>query len=498
MGGFDVVVGNPPFAGKNLLQAGNREGFIDWLQATVPEAHGSSDLVAYFFRGAFAKLREGGTMGLVATNSIAQGDTRFTGLRWICTHGGEIFDARRRIRWPGAASVVVCAVHIMRGVPRGPQLLDGKPVAHISAFLFPSASSENPARLFSDHGRSFVGAYVLGAGFTFDDATVEDGASPLALMNDLISKDPRNANLIAPYMGGEQVNSSPTLDAGRYIIDFGEMSKDQAREWADLFAIVEDKVQKSRRSVARRDRRDTWWLYATRVPEARAYAARHGRLLIASQVSTHLAFVFCGPGVVLPHTLAIILMHSWAGFAIVQARVHEAWARHLGSSLEDRLRYTASDCFETFPFPLGYDANASVQQAGQAYYEFRATLMVKNDEGLTKTYNRFHDPDERSSDILNLRELHARMDRAVLDAYGWTDIHPVYDFREQLDENIRLTWGEETRDEVLARLLELNRMRAEEEAKAAPKVEAKAPKRAAKKTGKADENTRKLFPGDGG
>jgi hypothetical protein len=343
-----------------------------------------------------------------------------------------------------------------------------------------------------------VGAYVLGAGFTFDDAHTEDGASPLALMNDIITKDPRNANLIAPYMGGEQVNSSPTLDAGRYIIDFGEMSKEQASEWPDLFAIVEDKVQKSRRSVARKDRRETWWLYATRVPEARAYSAKHGRLLIASQVSTHLAFVFCGPGAVLPHTLAIILMHSWGGFAVVQARVHEAWARHLGSSMKDDPRYTPSDCFETFPLPVNYEATPGLEAIGRIYYEFRAALMVKNNEGLTKTCNRFHAPEETSPGIVKLRELHAQMDRAVLDAYGWNDIEPVYDFREQLDEHVRLTWAEDTRDEVLARLLELNRVRAEEESKAAPKVDAKVPKKAAKRKGKAEETTEKLFGGDDG
>lgn len=83
---------------------------------------------------------------------------------------------------------------------------------------------------------------------------------------------------------------------------------------------------------------------------------------------------------------------------------------------------------------------------------------------LTKTYNRFHNPEERSPDILRLRDLHAQMDRAVLDAYGWSDILPTYDFREQLDESTRLTWAEDTRDEVLARLLELNRVMASREA----------------------------------
>ena len=77
---------------------------------------------------------------------------------------------------------------------------------------------------------------------------------------------------------------------------------------------------------------------------------------------------------------------------------------------------------------MDFETNPALEAAGQAYYEFRAALMVRNNEGLTKTYNRFHDPDERSPDILKLRELHAAMDRAVLDAYGWTDLKPTCEF----------------------------------------------------------------------
>ena len=106
--------------------------------------------------------------------------------------------------------------------------------------------------------------------------------------------------------------------------------------------------------------------------------------------------------------------------------------------------------------------------------------MVRNSEGLTKTYNRFHDPDERSADILRLRELHAAMDRAVLDAYGWHDLAQtatcefLLDYEEDEDDEEassgrrrkkpwRYRWPDDFRDEVLARLLELNRQRAEEE-----------------------------------
>jgi len=114
----------------------------------------------------------------------------------------------------------------------------------------------------------------------------------------------------------------------------------------------------------------------------------------------------------------IYALNYYAVLGCLQSRPHEAWARFFASSLEDRLRYTPSDCFETFPFPENFENNERLETVGKEYYGFRAQLMIANNEGLTKTYNRFHDPNERSSEIKNLRELHDAMDRVVLDAYG--------------------------------------------------------------------------------
>ena len=93
-----------------------------------------------------------------------------------------------------------------------------------------------------------------------------------------------------------------------------------------------------------------------------------------------------------------------------------------------------TDCFETLPFPANYEINPAAEVAGKTYYEFRADVMVRNNEGITKTYNRFHRPDEYSPDILKLRELHDAMDRAVLDAYGWHDLQPVCEFFPEFDD----------------------------------------------------------------
>jgi hypothetical protein len=140
--GFDAVVGNPPFAGKNTIAAAHREGYGDWLKALHEESHGNADLVAHFFRRAFGLLRPGGTFGLIATNTIAQGDTRSTGLRWVCTHGGTIYAARKRYKWPGMAAVVVSVVHVCKGPLTGPFDLDGEEVPVITAFLFHAGGHE--------------------------------------------------------------------------------------------------------------------------------------------------------------------------------------------------------------------------------------------------------------------------------------------------------------------------------------------------------------------
>jgi hypothetical protein len=112
--GFDLIVGNPPYAGKNTLINGNPENYVDYLKELHPESHGNSDLVAHFFRRSFNLLRRGGTMGLIATNTIRQGDTRQSGLRFICNNGGMIYSAKRRYKWPGLAAVVVSVVHIFK------------------------------------------------------------------------------------------------------------------------------------------------------------------------------------------------------------------------------------------------------------------------------------------------------------------------------------------------------------------------------------------------
>jgi hypothetical protein len=186
---------------------------------------------------------------------------------------------------------------------------------------------------------------------------------------------------------------------------------------------------------------------------------------------------------VFAHTLVVFAYPNLAPFSVLQSRVHEIWARFFSSTLEDRLRYAPSDCFETFPFPLGYETDPDLEAAGQTYHDHRAALMVAANEGMTKTYNRFHDSAERSEPIQRLRELHNEMDRAALHAYGWHDLadelRPEFLTEETEDDHTyqdRYFWPADARDRVLSRLLALNAERHAEEV-AAGLVQAKSGKR---------------------
>ena len=478
--GFDVIVGNPPFAGKNSVIAANVGEYSNWLKQLHEKSHGNADLVAHFYRRAFDLIRREGAFGLIATNTIAQGDTRGTGLRWICQHGGQIYCARKRVKWPGMAAVVVSVLHIAKGSVAQPKLLDERVVKRITAFLFHRGGHEDPLRLSTNVGRSFVGSYILGMGFTFDDTDKKGVATPLAEMQRLIEQDPRNREVIFPYIGGKEVNDSPTHAYRRYVIDFGDKTEHECwLDAPDLMALLEQKVKPERAKLTRnaigRKRAEYWWIHGSPSKQLYELIANMGRVLVRSLTSKHFCFAFLPNGYVYDQTLIVFPLSTYSAFCALQSRPHELWARFFGSSLEDRFRYAVADCFETFPFPDSWESHPDLEAAGKTYYEFRAALMVRNDEGLTKTYNRFHDPDRRDPEIAKLRELHADMDRAVLDAYGWSDIPTGCEFL--LDYEIeegewgnkkkpyRYRWPEEVHDEVLARLLELNAERAKEEAR---------------------------------
>ncbi|NKL44807.1 N-6 DNA methylase [Rhizobium leguminosarum bv. viciae] len=503
--GFDAVIGNPPFLGGKRISAELGDSYAFWLQELHPDAHGNGDLVAHFFRRGFSTLRDGCGLGFISTNTISQGDTRESALRPLLASGGSVMRAVRRLRWPGEAAVVVSVIHLLKGLAPRP-ILDGRQVPRISAYLVEGDFDASPSLLRRNSGLAFNGCVLMGLGFTFDDENAARGKSnSVADMHRLIEQEPRNAARIFPYVGGEEVSSDPRHSHRRWAIDFNDfpirrekhhkpwssMSPQEraaartrgvvpldyddavAADWPDLLEIVEERVKPERDGQKRNALRERWWQYADKRPGLRRAILGLENVLAITQTSPHLAISKLASGMIFDQKLVVVANDKVSTFASLQSRPHELWARAFGATMKDDLSYTQSDCFQTYPFPEAATAFSMLEATGQVYHDHRAALMIGRKEGMTKTYNRFHDLAERTEGILRLRELHAAMDRSVLEAYGWDDLaaqaEPIFLDDTNEDDHTyqgRLFWPSEFRDEVLARLLALNaeRVKAERDA----------------------------------
>ena len=241
-------------------------------------------------------------------------------------------------------------------------------------------------------------------GFTFDDTDRKGVASSLAEMRRLIEKNPRNQDVIFPYIGGQEVNTSPTHAHHRYVINFHDFpllrednnagdadaqddrtvppaapaqakapwvtATDEQRrawlrrgsvpldypepvaaDWPDALAIVRAKVKPARVSDNREAYRRYWWKYAEKRAELTSAIAGLERVLVLSRISNSFAFTFLPTGMVYNEKTIVFPFEQMAALAILQSRLHEVWARSFSSTLKDDLQYTPSDCFESFPFP---------------------------------------------------------------------------------------------------------------------------------------------------
>ena len=227
------------------------------------------------------------------------------------------------------------------------------------------------------------------------------------------------------------------------MINFGERSEEECRrEWPELMAIVERKVKPER---IKKDGKKyprmvyEWWKFWNARPALEEAITGCERVLAVSRVTEKIGFAAMSPGSVFSERLVVLPQDEFLPLALLQTRLHEIYSLFFGSSLEDRFMYAPSDCFETFPFPTAFlesaandSAHGAIRQSldliSETYNQLRMKLMVSNNEGLTSTYNRFHDPSETSGGLLDLRRLHEEMDQAVLAAYGWSDVDTACGF----------------------------------------------------------------------
>ncbi len=473
--GFDAIIGNPPFLGGTNISGSLGDAYLACLKERFAAAGNRADLVAYFFQRSFALLSTVGASGLIATNTIRQGDTREASLSFVVRNGGKIYRATKRFAWPGEAAVIASIVVFSKKNRNIPVILDERAVSSISSYLMESEFEGSPKRLQANAGNSYKGLDIYGAGFLFDDTDKTGIATSLEVMRTIQSQNSAATARIFPYIGGQEINSHPRHEPHRFVFDLDSLDELEARKaFPELLRIAEEKVKpermKLRDNVDGKRLKQNWWRFNRGRSELFSKIAHQDFVLAICRVSPQFVLGRLPAHQKFADSVIVFTFSEFGPFSVLQSRVHEVWARFFGSSLKDDLRYTPSDCFETFPFPEGYETDEKLERVGQTYHTHRAKLMIDADEGMTKTYNRFHTADERSQPIQHLRELHDQMDRAVLRAYGWDDLadelRPEFLTEETDDDHTyqgRYFWNAEGRDRVLARLLALNAERHAEE-----------------------------------
>src|SRR5439155_26725807 len=130
--------------------------------------------------------------------------------------------------------------------------------------------------------------------------------------------------------------------------------------------------------------RERWWLHAER--QTSLYAAISGlrRVLVISNVSKHFAVAFCDAEQVFDHNVSVFTFGQYSASAVLQSRIHDIWAEAFSSTLENRRGYRRSDCFETFPFPPGWENSERLENAGAAYDTCREAIISSSTSCLTE------------------------------------------------------------------------------------------------------------------
>jgi hypothetical protein len=470
-GGFDAIVGNPPFLGGKRVSGAVGSNVREWLVNQVAYGKkGNADLAANFFLRASQLVRpDTGVLGLIGTNTIAQGETRVVGLLRL-TASMRILRSVRSAPWPSkSASLSYAAVWCSMRSPndRVSVVADGDRVPKISSFLEAQGRvSGEPRRLHENARLVFQGSIVVGRGF------VLTGEEREAMLNELdLSK---LDEVVVPYLTGEDLNSRPDSSASRFVVNFRDLPLEAAESYGPAFERVERLVKPERQRlnsagkyVLRKPLPERWWQFAEKSNGLYSRIRGQSHVITMSFVSKAVIPIRIPNHGVFSHRLAVFVDDSYGNLGLLSSSVHQLWATSLSSTLEDRVSYSPSDSFLTLPRPK---MSPGLSLCGEKLDRERKEIMLRRELGITALYNRVNDPTiVTDADVNQVRKVHREIDTSMMEAYGWTDIpleHGFHTYRQME----RFTVSPAARVEIFDRLLEENHRRAALEARAGDKA----------------------------
>ncbi len=468
----DVVIGNPPFLGDRKIVPVLGKPYAKNLRARFKgRVPGGADLVCYWFDKAFEQIIRGKSerAGLVATNSIRGGLNR-RALDKI-SKNGRIYEAWSDEDWviEGVAVRVslICFERHSNGLPA---LLNGHPTDKIHADLTAGINDIAKVRPLPENQKiAFQGIISYGP----FDVTGEIARQWLQLPAN--PNGLRNNDVIKPFWTGRDIAQ---CREDRWIVAFEDQATEASAAFFEKpFEWVEKHVRPFRAKRENKELNARWWLLWRSRPEMREAIASLDRFIATPLTAKYRLFVWLDGASQADHSLGAIARDDDTTFGILHSRFHEAWSLRLGTSLEDRPRYTPTTTFETFPFPEGLTPNIP---ANRYVDDARAIAIAKAARELDRLRNAWLNPADiikivpevvpgfpdrilpanpaaekelKKRTLTNLynerptwlANVHRDLDAAVAAAYGWT--------------------ADISEEDAISRLLELNRQRAEKQTK---------------------------------
>lgn len=452
----DVVIGNPPFQSKNKMQSEFKLEYIQRLREAYPEVSGMSDYCVYWFRKAHDFLPPGARAGLVGTNTIRQNESRESGLGYI-TKTGTITEAVSSEVWSGDAAVNVSIVNWTKSksVPGKKSLSwqegDKKSspwktieVDSIGASLSPNTdvSAAKALAANADSEYCYQGQTHGHEGFLLSPEEAEE----------MLSANKKNAEVIFPFLIGDDLLGRKDGTPSRYVIDFGDRDVLESRTYKLPFRRVEQMVLPARREAAENEAErnaellktnpkakvnrhhaqflDHWWRLSWRRGEMLAAISGLSRYIVCVRVTKRPIFEFVSQSIRPNDALVVFPLEDDYSFGILQSSIHWAWFVERCSTLKRDFRYTSNTVFDSFPWPQAPDQKQVIRVASAA-----RELRIKRTE-LGKKHNQTR------------RELYR-----LLETPG---SHPLRDAHQALDQAVREAYGMRANADVLRFLLDLN------------------------------------------
>ena len=438
----DAIIGNPPFLGGKRIRLNLGDEYINRVFTKFPVVKDSVDFCSYWFRIAHDNLDENGRAGLVATNSISQGKSRAASLEYISQNGGYIYDAVSTQEWSGEAAVHVSIVNWSKQ-QSNLYTLDSKSVLRINSSLQAEIDVSQAVRLKANLNLCFTGVTPIGKGFVVSLSQIEEWNKA----------NKNNHKVLLPFLEGNDLVENPYAGLKNWIIDFNDMSIEEASDYIQPLQWVRSKVKPERDLNRRQIYQTYWWQLGEKRPAMRQALASLAQYFAVPQTSKWAIFLPCSSEWLPNARTRIVASEDFYVLGILTSRSHRIWMEAQMSTLEDRISYTHNSCFETFPFPQ-IDPNTSkkakqtiekIRATMQELHQYRSQQMEKKQYGITKLYNElFHEPASQ------LYKLHAKLDKLVVQAYGFSED-----------------------DDILSKLLELNMQLGDREKQGLPVIGAK-------------------------